>query len=844
MHFNYKLFKGVSVQLHDIEGHREIAAKLASAPSIKNVWPIEIHRRPNITGNGKPLNLKDMDFGGEADGDRLRRDVMNETDTWPPHVMTQVDKLRAKGITGKGIKLAVIDSGVDWKHPALGGCFGEGCRISFGYDLVGDNYDGYNMPEPDPDPRSTCNGHGTHITGIVAAKDEALHFTGAAPDVTLGVYRTEGCKNGDTANDVLIAAFNMAFEAGADIITCSLADNHGWSETPWSVVVSRIVEHGVMCTLAAANYGSQGALYATSAADGKGVTAVSSFESDKYVHLGYASKVYVDGGQEKVFVSWPASKHNWTPISKAPMPVYPLSLEINLEDACTPLPDSTPDLSNHVILVSSEDNAQCGFEDKARNLAAKGARYILFYFTWADFPLYTYEIGDANVTAAAQIPFRTGKRWIDAIKAGHNVAVLMQYPRKKTRYLGYEERTEQGGYLSTFTSWGPTWEMDAKPVVGAPGGAIFSTWTDGEYYNTQGTSMSTPLTGAIMALILQVRGPTTPRSLNNLVSSTAKPQIWFDGTNAYPGVLAPVPQQGAGLIQAYDAAYATTLLDPSSLSFNDTDHFADHLNFIITNKGHSAVTYSITHAPALTAYALDKNSIWATPFPPEVSQDYATLVFSDIQVNLKPGSRKVISVSARPPSGIDDKRLPIWSGYIVINGTDGTALSLPYQGLSGSLQTSTTLGPEYGWMSWSNETMESYSDPDPTRAPANYTYKLPRPGTTTRDLLPMLTFRLALGSQLVRADLVPLTTCAPKNATRDPLGGNYKTLGQHPLFPMRFAPRGLQTIVWDGSLDSGEYAPPGRYKFVFRALRVYGDASKLQDYCAAESQPFNIAYKH
>lgn len=112
MHFNYKLFKGVSVQLHDIEGHREIAAKLASAPSIKNVWPIEIHRRPNITGNGKPVNLKDMDFGGEADGDRLRRDVMNETDTWPPHVMTQVDKLRAKGITGKGIKLAVIDSGV------------------------------------------------------------------------------------------------------------------------------------------------------------------------------------------------------------------------------------------------------------------------------------------------------------------------------------------------------------------------------------------------------------------------------------------------------------------------------------------------------------------------------------------------------------------------------------------------------------------------------------------------------------------------------------------------------------------------------------------------------------
>jgi len=113
MHLNYKLFKGVSVQLHDLKAHKETAAKLASAPSIKRVWPIELHDLPDVTGaNSKALNIKDLELGGKTDSALSRRDVMNETDTWPPHLMTQVEKLRAKGITGKGIKLAIVDTGV------------------------------------------------------------------------------------------------------------------------------------------------------------------------------------------------------------------------------------------------------------------------------------------------------------------------------------------------------------------------------------------------------------------------------------------------------------------------------------------------------------------------------------------------------------------------------------------------------------------------------------------------------------------------------------------------------------------------------------------------------------
>jgi subtilisin family serine protease len=159
-----------------------------------------------------------------------------------------------------------------YRHPALGGGFGPGFKIEFGFDLVGDYYNGYNLPVPDPDPMD-CGGHGTHVTGIIGA--EGPVFTGVAPNATLGMYRVFGC-SGSTANDVLIAAFIAAQESGgkylhifsyfraysfftlAQIITASLGRVSGWTNDPLAVVVSRIAKTGVSCTVAAGNSGAEG----------------------------------------------------------------------------------------------------------------------------------------------------------------------------------------------------------------------------------------------------------------------------------------------------------------------------------------------------------------------------------------------------------------------------------------------------------------------------------------------------------------------------------------------------------------------------------------------------------
>jgi subtilisin family serine protease len=85
--------------------------------------------------------------------------------------MADVDKVHALGVKGKGMKIAFIDTGVDYNHPSLGGGFGPGFKIAGGYAFVDDNWiPGGNDPIPGPDPLTTCfaGGHGTHVSGALS----------------------------------------------------------------------------------------------------------------------------------------------------------------------------------------------------------------------------------------------------------------------------------------------------------------------------------------------------------------------------------------------------------------------------------------------------------------------------------------------------------------------------------------------------------------------------------------------------------------------------------------------------------------------------------------------------
>jgi subtilisin family serine protease len=83
----------------------------------------------------------------------------------------------------------ILDTGIDYRHPALGGCFGPGCMVACDSDFVGDVYDHSSVdraPKPEDDPMD-CAGHGTHVAGIVAARhvgpqaQDPQNFVGVAP---------------------------------------------------------------------------------------------------------------------------------------------------------------------------------------------------------------------------------------------------------------------------------------------------------------------------------------------------------------------------------------------------------------------------------------------------------------------------------------------------------------------------------------------------------------------------------------------------------------------------------------------------------------------------------------
>lgn len=676
-----------------------------------------------------------------------------------------------------------------------------------------------------------CQGHGTHVAGTIAAQENAFGFTGAAPDVTLGAYRVFGCK-GEAGNDVLIAAFNQAFEDGADIITASIGGPSGWSEEPWAVAVSRIVEQGVPCTVSAGNSGDQGLFYASTAANGKAVTAIASFDNVASLALLTVSHSIIDGKREE-FGYTPAEPAAWGGVK---LPLWtPGSSNAN---GCNEYPAGTPDLSGSIVLAQ---RGSCTFVQKAQNAAKAGAQYIILYNNAPGTGSFNV-LEVAGIKAAGMVTLEQGQEWISVLGKGTKIVLDMVDPKGAAVTLLQVTNKATGGALSDFTSWGPTWEMDVKPQFGTPGGSILSTYPTalGSYAVLSGTSMACPLAAAIVALIGQARGTLDPTLIENLMSANANPQLFNDKT-AFYDFLAPVPQQGAGLVQAYDAAFAKTLLSPSSMSFNDTENLVVSRNFTLQNTGSEDVTYDISHVPAISMNTLVAGSIYPDMFVNEPITEYASLQFSEAKVTIGAGESVTIEVLPTPPQGLNAERLPVWSGYVAINGTDGSSLSIPYQGLTGSLHSHVVLGPEDTHISKSN-------DKALTAVPANTTFTLPPPGTadTAAFVLPDLTWGLALGSRLLRADIIPLLTgrgdgknCGT-NHTVPVFEG--KSIGQPETFPLRWNARGTNHLPWTGELSDGSYAGAGLYKVKFSALRIFGDEGKKEDWDVSETKTFRIQY--
>ncbi len=182
--------------------------------------------------------------------------------------------------TGKGVKVGVIDTGVDYLHEALGGGFGPGFKVAGGYDFVN------NKPDPLDD-----NGHGTHVAGIIAGNSASLKSM--APDARLFAYKVLDASGNGNASTV-IAGIEQATMDSVDIINLSLGTSDGDPDDILSQAVDRAVEAGIVVVVAAGNDGDYGTISSPGAArEALTVGAIDSLQSiAAFSSKGPSNKIY------------------------------------------------------------------------------------------------------------------------------------------------------------------------------------------------------------------------------------------------------------------------------------------------------------------------------------------------------------------------------------------------------------------------------------------------------------------------------------------------------------------------------------------------------------------------
>jgi len=427
------------------------------------------------------------------------------------------------GYTGKGIKIGIIDTGINLSHPDF---FREDSNDRFlkGYDFV----------EKDTIPQDT-NGHGTQVAGIIAADGD---LKGIAPNVEIFSYRVSS--DGESVpSDLIIRAINQAVDDKVDIINISLGVNVTHSQI--DNAVNNAIENGIVVVAAAGNSGPEKSTIGSPARNPNAITVGATYNNRD---SSMVSTLEVDETQFQVL-----------PMLGTNTISEPISTEI-------------------VFVNYSRENDFEGIDVRGKIvLAERGGETPDEIVFFSDKEIYASKNGAEGLIVYNNKPgIFFGELIHEYVSKDYNPTIPTV---SMTREEGLELRkiieSESSGtfnvfnhpdFIATFSSRGPVSPFYMKPDLVAPGVFVNTTSLKNDYNITSGTSYAAPHVAGSIALLLEKNPDFTPEEIKSILVTTSdiitdqyKEEFRFN-------------EGGAGRIDLEKAFSSELIFEPSKLMFN------------------------------------------------------------------------------------------------------------------------------------------------------------------------------------------------------------------------------------------------------------------------------------
>ncbi|HEM3110961.1 S8 family serine peptidase [Streptococcus suis] len=611
---------------------------------------------------------------------------------------------------GRGMVIAVIDSGLDIKHkdmrldegvvpkikeitPSTTGTYT--LKVPHGYNYVSGNDNLYD---------DTHEPHGMHIAGTLAgnATDEEVAskqgIDGIAPNAQLLVYKifSNDPKNYKAeTEDAAYAAIEDAIKHGADVISLSVGYyDSGLPGNAYYTIAKRAAEKGIIITAAIGNAGASSsdtsfdlhtnnALGAVDTATTVGVAAtpaVIGVGSARNTHL--VQREFMLNGQS--FGYYPIG---YTTLTEG---------KYEFVDAGNGRWEEVQglDLAGKVAIIKKD---KFDLKDAVRNLKFKDVAGLVVINTdqgWNKDYYRTHQllVDDKTLLSYSSIwgislSGEDGRRLLEVANQSQGNTGLVLRPT-----IGMKKLIEVPT-VSGFSSWGPTVNLELKPEIVAPGEDVYATLNDNRYGSMSGTSMASPIVAGASALLLpRIRQMTPPEGMTRMdllrviLMNTATPLV--DVLDSSGHALENSPrQQGAGLLQI-DRAFETDVILHHRLKGGvELKEIGRETEFEVTleNLGNQQRSFAISAGKVLTSQDVPVDRIGRSG--KVVKEIHATEIkgssihLSEQSIQLGPKEKRTIRLRLDAGEAKDQ----FAEGYIYFKSlTEGQSdISIPYFGFVG-----------------------------------------------------------------------------------------------------------------------------------------------------------------